>query len=177
MSKQHTYSSDVFEVEAIVAERSTDSGVEYLVKWKGYESSENTWEPKENLEEARKVLREFERKGEDSVDVEEGCGKKRKRLYTATDFPMRFARKYPDPCPAPEVPQEESESSSEEQAYTVHRKAEDLEVLSVRVARGNQLMWTVLEDTGKKRELSLEQVKKRAPLALVDYLISKLRFA
>jgi hypothetical protein len=159
--------------------------MEYLVKWKGYESSENTWEPKENLEEARKVLKEFEskRKGEDSTDVEAGDGKKRKRLYTATDFPMRFAKKYPDPdpCPAPQVPQipEESESSEEEQAYSVHRKAkaEDLEVLSVRVARGNQLMWTVLEGTGKKREIPLEQVKKRAPLALVDYLISKLRFA
>ena len=36
-----------YEVEKIVDKRTNIYGlVEYLVKWKGYPSSENTWEPK-----------------------------------------------------------------------------------------------------------------------------------
>ena len=39
----------VFEVEEIVKERSSINGIEYFVKWKGYPSESNTWEPKENI--------------------------------------------------------------------------------------------------------------------------------
>lgn len=34
-----------YEVERILAHRRTRRGVEYLIKWKGYPSEENTWEP------------------------------------------------------------------------------------------------------------------------------------
>ena len=39
--------ADVYEVEKILAHRSSNAGegVEYLVKWKGYPSEANTWEP------------------------------------------------------------------------------------------------------------------------------------
>ena len=40
-----------FEVESIVDSRTTRSGgTEYCIKWKGYESWQNTWEPEENLD-------------------------------------------------------------------------------------------------------------------------------
>ena len=40
-----------FEVESIVDSRTSRSGgTEYCIKWKGYESSQNTWEPEENLD-------------------------------------------------------------------------------------------------------------------------------
>jgi len=34
---------------------------EYLVKWKGYPHSENTWEPRENLVDCPDVLQAFRR--------------------------------------------------------------------------------------------------------------------
>jgi Uma2 family endonuclease len=40
-----TEEEDEFEVEKILEQR----GQRYLVKWKGYPHSENTWEPKNNL--------------------------------------------------------------------------------------------------------------------------------
>jgi chromodomain-containing protein/p58 integrase-like protein len=38
-----------FEVEHILDKRVRQGKVEYLVKWKGYENNENTWEPTEHL--------------------------------------------------------------------------------------------------------------------------------
>lgn len=167
---QHTNSSsdgELYEVEAIVGSRQTEDGVEFLVQWKGYDSSQNTWEPREHLAGALHVLRAFESKQKQPCGgVDEQSAKKRKRLYAASVAHKQQAT-------------EESDSSDEQTAtrYSAPcRKTEDLVVLSVRAARGD-LMWTVQTRTGQKQELTLEQVKTRAPLTLIDYLISKLRFA
>ncbi len=44
-----------FEAEKILSQR----GQSYLVKWKGYEESESTWEPVNNLENCRNLLQQF----------------------------------------------------------------------------------------------------------------------
>ena len=50
-----------YEVESVVSKRDTEEGkVEYLVKWKGYDASDNTWEPVENLESSQELVDEFE---------------------------------------------------------------------------------------------------------------------
>jgi len=38
-----------YEVEKILGKRKRQGGVEYLIKWAGYDNSQNTWEPEENL--------------------------------------------------------------------------------------------------------------------------------
>jgi hypothetical protein len=38
-----------YEVEKIVDKRTKNGVTEYLVKWKGYEEDENTWEPTKHL--------------------------------------------------------------------------------------------------------------------------------
>jgi hypothetical protein len=38
-----------YEVEEIVKHRHMGQGNQYLIKWKGYPHSENTWEPERNL--------------------------------------------------------------------------------------------------------------------------------
>ena len=40
---------DVYTVDKIVDVRVTSGEVEYRVKWRGYTSRENTWEPSDNL--------------------------------------------------------------------------------------------------------------------------------
>ena len=48
---------DEFEVEEILEQK----GQNYLVKWKGYPDSENTWEPENNLTNCQQLLRRFHR--------------------------------------------------------------------------------------------------------------------
>ena len=46
---------DEYEVERILAQ----DGQRYLIKWKGYPTSENTWEPVENLTNCQHLLKDF----------------------------------------------------------------------------------------------------------------------
>ena len=51
-----------YEVERIIDERRQSNGqTEFLVKWKNYDVSDSTWEPRGNLDNARTALREFRR--------------------------------------------------------------------------------------------------------------------
>ena len=48
-----------WEVEAIISHRQTRSGVRYLIKWKDWPNSENTWEPRTNLRKANDLLNAY----------------------------------------------------------------------------------------------------------------------
>merc|ERR1712038_1317547 len=66
-----------YEVESVVSKRETEEGkVEYLVKWKGYDASDNTWEPVENLESSQELIDEFEGRTENAAGEEEKMEKK-----------------------------------------------------------------------------------------------------
>ena len=52
-----------YEVERILDSRmSGRQGLQYLVKWKGYNASHNSWEPAQNLEHAPKDIKKFYKK-------------------------------------------------------------------------------------------------------------------
>jgi hypothetical protein len=52
-------SSAEWEIEKILGERKRYRRKEYLIKWRGYPSEENTWVPEYNLTNAQEVLDEF----------------------------------------------------------------------------------------------------------------------
>jgi hypothetical protein len=49
-----------YEIDKIVDKRNHRRRTEYLVKWKGYDQSESTWLPAEELVHAKEALQEFE---------------------------------------------------------------------------------------------------------------------
>ena len=52
--------NEEFEIEAILTHRTYKNGkTRYLIKWKGYNTSKNTWEPKSNLSNAEEELNDY----------------------------------------------------------------------------------------------------------------------
>ncbi|XP_048349294.1 M-phase phosphoprotein 8 isoform X2 [Sphaerodactylus townsendi] len=53
---------DVFEVEKILDVKAEGGKILYKVRWKGYSSDDDTWEPEAHLEDCKEVLLEFQKK-------------------------------------------------------------------------------------------------------------------
>ena len=69
MSTMSFWGDDIFNVEKILKKKRTENGeVRYLVKWDGYDSTENTWEPPENFSGCPQVLENFEKKLREKVE-------------------------------------------------------------------------------------------------------------
>ena len=49
-----------FEVEAVLDRRISAGKVQYLIKWKGFDQAENSWEPTVNLVNCRDLVDKFE---------------------------------------------------------------------------------------------------------------------
>ena len=56
-----------YEVERILGKQEISGKVHYLVKWKGYPTEENTWEPMEHLHNARKAVNRYQQQGHAST--------------------------------------------------------------------------------------------------------------
>nr|6V41_AAA Chain AAA, Testis-specific chromodomain protein Y 1 [Homo sapiens] len=55
--------SQEFEVEAIVDKRQDKNGnTQYLVRWKGYDKQDDTWEPEQHLMNCEKCVHDFNRR-------------------------------------------------------------------------------------------------------------------
>lgn len=54
-----TLEEDEFEVERILKHQGSGKSIRYLIKWKGYPNSENTWEPLDNLNNCGRKMIEY----------------------------------------------------------------------------------------------------------------------
>ena len=76
-----------FEVEKIINRRTVRGKEKFLVRWKGYTAEEDTWESRENLENAKGLVEEFER--------EYGEGDKELRQQEKEEEEKEFSQELP----------------------------------------------------------------------------------
>jgi len=50
---------ELFEVESILGKRTRHGKVEYLIRWKGFGPSEDSWEPVKNLQGCQQLIKDF----------------------------------------------------------------------------------------------------------------------
>jgi hypothetical protein len=58
-----------YEVNEILEQRQKNGKTEYLIRWKDYRPEDDTWEPLENLKNAREALHDFRSRGRDQEKV------------------------------------------------------------------------------------------------------------
>ncbi|CAI8057524.1 Chromobox protein homolog 3, partial [Geodia barretti] len=81
---------EVFSVEKIVSKKIVGGKTLYLLKWKGYDSDENTWEPEENLD-CQDLLEEFKRKTATAGTVKTAAPSSSSSLSSSSDGGSRVA--------------------------------------------------------------------------------------
>ena len=88
--------NQVFAVEEIIQKRSQKEKIEYLVKWAGYTSEHNTWEPSENIKDPR-LIQKFliEDRNEELSDYE------KQRAQNIKDMNSKITVKKPSVTPKP----------------------------------------------------------------------------
>ena len=69
-----------WEVKSIQAHQETDKGRKYLVRWKGYGPTDDTWEPPENLENAQEIVQEYLDTAPAAIQARSGTGVQRGRV-------------------------------------------------------------------------------------------------
>jgi hypothetical protein len=84
-----------YEVEEILDSRRKGRGIQYLVKWKGYPDSENSWEPKRNVDDAEDALKQFHKKFPGKPKPEDSALRTihlRRGVMSQLDFDIKFTQ-------------------------------------------------------------------------------------
>ncbi len=85
------YNQNEYEVEKIIDKRRVNNINEYFVKWKNFDSSENTWEPFYNFKDSWHLLIAFEKKLNEKENLFKRKNKKqnqRKKINIEKDLIM-----------------------------------------------------------------------------------------
>jgi len=80
-------------VEKILNKRMVRGKEKFLVRWKGYMAEEDTWESRENLENAKELVEEFEREYGEEVEELRQQEQEEEEKEFSQELPREFTAK------------------------------------------------------------------------------------
>ena len=72
ISQDPIYAGDSYEIEAILDHTDVDNMRKYLVKWRGYDAAQNTWEPIDNFDDVSIIHKYWERRRQSEKNLPQG---------------------------------------------------------------------------------------------------------
>lgn len=149
-----------FSVEKILDRRVVNGKVEYFLKWKGYSSSDNTWEPEENLD-CPDLIQAYEdtRKKKEKEAKEEGSSKKG-RKSTADDKAPAAKRK--------------STGAGEDKKIGFDRGLEPEEILGATDHNGQLMFLMKWKDAANADLVPAKQANVKCPQVVIKFYESRL---
>ncbi|KAM9211088.1 chromobox protein homolog 2 [Dugong dugon] len=138
MEELSSVGEQVFAAECILSKRLRKGKLEYLVKWRGWSSKHNSWEPEENILDPRLLLA-FQKKEHEKEVQNRKRGKRprgRPRKHTVMSSCSRRSKlKEPD---APSKSKSSSSSSSSTSSSSSSDEEEDSDLEAKRGPRGRE---------------------------------------
>lgn len=171
---------ETLEVEKILDKIKYDDGrVFYLLRWKGFDQSEDTWEPPSNLD-CPDLISEFERKYNEAqakankspprkAVTQKSIKKAKKQHSAATQTRPNYI---PDPSETQGADSDETDSDDEE--YGFGRGLEPERILGA-TDDGGRLKFLIKWKNFKKRDIVLaEEANKKCPQLVIEYYEARL---
>lgn len=152
-----------FSVEKILDRRVVNGKVEYYLKWKGYSSEENTWEPEENLD-CPDLIQAFEdaRKKKEKEGKDESSARKPGRKSTApSDDPKATAAK-------------RKSTTSEDKKIGFDRGLEPEEILGATDHNGQLMFLMKWKDAANADLVPAKQANVKCPQIVIKFYESRL---
>ncbi|XP_078427159.1 chromobox protein homolog 2 isoform X1 [Cetorhinus maximus] len=160
MEELSAVGEQVFAAECILRKRLRKGKLEYLVKWRGWSSKHNSWEPEENILDPRLLLA-FQRSQQERELQNRKRGKRprgRPRKHVEQEAPLSSKSSSSSEEDEDDDDEEEEEEESDDQTQTTSRSNERREesdhIPQKRIQTDIGQTKTDLKDTGKKKRTS-----------------------
>ncbi|XP_078609478.1 uncharacterized protein LOC144880832 isoform X2 [Branchiostoma floridae x Branchiostoma japonicum] len=161
---------DVFEVEGILDQRTRRGREEYLIRWKGFDEDEDTWEPEKNLFGCEEILEEWKRRWlaaqtprrtkivkpifkpppTPTSTRKRTVKKVEEKVVTKVETPKRTPRKTAAPTPKAKVPVITVSESEEETSVVVKVAQKTTNNSATTHAEKKEEVVKVAENSGQK---------------------------
>ncbi|XP_014245525.1 chromobox protein homolog 1-like isoform X2 [Cimex lectularius] len=168
MKENQGEEEEEFSVEKVLNKRISNGKVEYLLMWKGYSESDNTWEPEENLD-CPDLIQQFEEERKKKMSSgndlkKEDTAKKRKSIVSSTTSPMLDDRK----------PAEKKRKSDDDKPRGFDRGLEPDKIIGATDASGELMFLMKWKGTDLADLVQAKVANVRCPQVVIQFYEERL---